>query len=839
METNKRTRKKGLVNISTDDFDPENFGDDVLAEDETPEASESNSTDQDDNKTASQNKLKQFVDFVCDKRVMILYSIVLCVIAVYVAVVSFSFLTFGAEDQNFVRNMSLAEMYENSKSIKNAGGPLGAFVSNLLIAEGIGIGIFVMVFYCFALCASMFKIYHFRFWPLTFKCVMISITTSIVVGLLTYDVTNYFHLGGMHGFLVNDFLIKMAGIWGAIGVSVILVAIVAVIFYNEISVVITKVKEALEARKKRISEEAKQEQETEATAEVEDDKPEEVTEIEDVEETDESGDLVILDFEPKDQDDSTNEEDSIFDPIKEPSEDASLEISTQEIEEAQEIVSNEFDPTAELSRYKFPSIDLLIEHSPGGNSVDIEEQEENKARIIDTLKQYKIEISQIKATVGPTVTLYEIVPAEGVRIARIKQLGDDIAMNLSALGIRIIAPIPGKGTIGIEVPNKEPQIVSMKSIISSKKYQESKAELPMAMGVSISSDVYIADLTKIPHLLVAGATGMGKSVGLNAIIASLLYKKHPAELKFVLIDPKMVELSLYRKLERHYLAKLPDEESAVITDPSKVVATMNSLCIEMENRYALLSKVDARSIKEYNAKFVNHRLNPEKGHRYLPYIVVIVDEFADLIMTAGKEIETPIARIAQKARAVGIHMILATQRPSTNVVTGLIKANFPGRVAFRVQQNVDSRTILDRPGAEQLIGKGDMLISRDGEIERAQCAFISTEEVVAICDSIDNQIGYEHAYFLPDYIPESGGDGGGFGSITDRDPLFEEAARAIINSQTASTSSLQRAYKIGYNRAGRIMDQMEAMGIVGPAQGGKPRQVLVDLIQLEHILASM
>lgn len=839
METNKRTRKKGLVNISTDDFDPENLGDDVLAEDETPEASESNSTDQDDNKTASQNKLKQFVDFVCDKRVMILYSIVLCVVAVYVAVVSFSFLTFGAEDQNFVRNMSLAEMYENSKSIKNAGGPLGAFVSNLLIAEGIGIGIFVMVFYCFALCASMFKIYHFRFWPLTFKCVMISITTSIVVGLLTYDVTNYFHLGGMHGFLVNDFLIKMAGIWGAIGVSVILVAIVAVIFYNEISVVITKVKEALEARKKRISEEAKHEQEPEATAEVEDDKPEEVAEIEDVEETDESGDLVILDFEPKDQDDSTNEEDSIFDPIKEPSEDASLEISTQEIEEAQEIVSNEFDPTAELSRYKFPSIDLLIEHSPGGNSVDIEEQEENKARIIDTLKQYKIEISQIKATVGPTVTLYEIVPAEGVRIARIKQLGDDIAMNLSALGIRIIAPIPGKGTIGIEVPNKEPQIVSMKSIISSKKYQESKAELPMAMGVSISSDVYIADLTKIPHLLVAGATGMGKSVGLNAIIASLLYKKHPAELKFVLIDPKMVELSLYRKLERHYLAKLPDEESAVITDPSKVVATINSLCIEMENRYALLSKVDARSIKEYNAKFVNHRLNPEKGHRYLPYIVVIVDEFADLIMTAGKEIETPIARIAQKARAVGIHMILATQRPSTNVVTGLIKANFPGRVAFRVQQNVDSRTILDRPGAEQLIGKGDMLISRDGEIERAQCAFISTEEVVAICDSIDNQIGYEHAYFLPDYIPESGGDGGGFGSITDRDPLFEEAARAIINSQTASTSSLQRAYKIGYNRAGRIMDQMEAMGIVGPAQGGKPRQVLVDLIQLEHILASM
>ena len=422
-----------------------------------------------------------------------------------------------------------------------------------------------------------------------------------------------------------------------------------------------------------------------------------------------------------------------------------------------------------------------------------------------------------------------------MRIAKIKRLEDDIALSLAALGIRIIAPIPGKGTIGIEVPNKEPQIVSMRSIISSKKYQETKADLPMAMGATISNEVFVADLAKMPHLLVAGATGMGKSVGLNAIIASLLYKKHPAELKFVLIDPKMVEFSLYSKLERHFLAKLPEEEDAIITDPNKVVATLNSLCVEMDNRYSLLKDANVRSIKEYINKFTNHRLNPEKGHRYLPYIVVIVDEFADLIMTAGKEVETPIARIAQKARAVGMHMIIATQRPSTNVITGIIKANFPGRVAFRVSQMVDSRTILDRTGANQLIGKGDLLFSRDGEMDRVQCAFISTDEVEAICDSIDEQIGYEEAYMLPEYIPEAA-EGGGIGNITDRDPLFEDAARSIINSQTASTSSLQRAYKIGYNRAGRIMDQMEAAGIVGPAQGGKPRQVLVDSLQLERIL---
>lgn len=502
----------------------------------------------------------------------------------------------------------------------------------------------------------------------------------------------------------------------------------------------------------------------------------------------------------------------------------------------EEVLNQEpFDPRAELSNYQFPSVELLIPSKNTGVSVDAREMEENKVRITDTLNHYGIPISKIEATVGPTVTLYEIIPAEGVRIAKIKRLEDDIALSLAALGIRIIAPIPGKGTIGIEVPNKDPQIVSMRSIIESPTFVNCRMELPMAMGRTISNDVFMADLCKMPHLLVAGATGMGKSVGLNAIIASLLYKKHPSELKFVLIDPKMVEFSLYARLEHHYLAKLPDEEDAIITDPMKVVATLNSLCVEMDNRYALLKEASMRNIKEYNDKFVHRQLNPEKGHKYLPYIVVIVDEFADLIMTAGKEVETPIARIAQKARAVGIHMILATQRPSTNVITGIIKANFPGRIAFRVFQMVDSRTILDRPGANQLIGRGDMLFSNNGKLDRVQCAFIDTPEVSAICDSINEQVGYSSAYELPEYIAEAA-DGSKLASVGDRDPLFDECARLVVTTDTASTSSLQRRYSIGYNRAGKIMDQMEAAGIVGPSQGGKPRQVLVDSLTLERIL---
>jgi len=514
-----------------------------------------------------------------------------------------------------------------------------------------------------------------------------------------------------------------------------------------------------------------------------------------------------------------------------------LDVVTNTIEKAQSADTSIYDPTAELSRYKLPGLDLLHDVPVKTNSVDRAEQEENKDRITKTLNDYGIAISHIQATVGPTVTLYEIIPAEGVRIAKIKRLEDDIAMSLAALGIRIIAPIPGKGTIGIEVPNKDPQTVSIRSILGSKKFQECKQQLPMAMGATISNEVYIADLCKMPHLLVAGATGMGKSVGLNTIIASLLYKKHPAELKFVLIDPKMVEFSLYSVLERHYLAKLPDEEDAVVTSMDKVLATLNSLCVEMDQRYMLLRDANVRSITEYNERFIEKRLNPEKGHRYLPYIVMIVDEFADLIMTAGKEVEKPIARIAQKARAVGMHMIIATQRPSTNVITGIIKANFPGRIAFRVSQMVDSKTILDRTGANQLIGRGDMLFSHNGSLDRVQCAFIDTSEVQAICNHIDQQVGYEHAYYLPEPVLEN--DSVSAGSLTDRDPLFEEAAELVVASGVASTSSLQRRYSIGYNRAGKIMDQLEAAGIVGPAQGGKPRQVLIDHMQLGSIIRTL
>ena len=516
-------------------------------------------------------------------------------------------------------------------------------------------------------------------------------------------------------------------------------------------------------------------------------------------------------------------------------------VSTGAKEELFDEVLKDYDPTLDLPRYKKPTLDLLADLPDTSGSVDRTELESNKKRITDTLMTYGIEISSIQATVGPTVTLYEIVPAPGVRIARIKNLENDIALSLAALGIRIIAPIPGKGTIGIEVPNNEAQVVSMRSIIASRKFQESKYELPVALGKTITNEVYIADLTKMPHVLVAGATGQGKSVGLNAIISSLLYKKHPAELKFVLVDPKKVEFSIYSAIERHFLAKLPDTEEPIITDTNKVVQTLQSVTREMDMRYDLLKSAKVRTIKEYNTKFKSRHLLPSKGHRFLPYIVVIIDEFSDLIMTAGKEVESPIIRIAQLARAVGIHMIIATQRPSTNVITGIIKANFPARIAFRVQSMIDSRTILDCPGANQLIGRGDMLISQGGEMVRVQCAFIDTPEVEDLCRYISEQQSYPDAFLLPEYVPEESEDNGASSfDAKDRDPLFEEAARIIVSSQQASTSSLQRRYSIGYNRAGRLMDQLEAAGIVGPAMGGKPREVLViDLMQLENKLELM
>ncbi|WP_077399852.1 FtsK/SpoIIIE family DNA translocase [Cellulophaga omnivescoria] len=526
----------------------------------------------------------------------------------------------------------------------------------------------------------------------------------------------------------------------------------------------------------------------------------------------------------------------------------SLNIEVEKITEEKEEIDNladklvddfgEFDPTLELANYKFPHIDLLDQHGAGGGiTINQEELEENKNKIVETLKNYKIGIAQIKATIGPTVTLYEIVPDAGVRISKIKNLEDDIALSLAALGIRIIAPIPGKGTIGIEVPNKNPSIVSMRSVIASTKFQKAEMELPIAFGKTISNETLVVDLAKMPHLLMAGATGQGKSVGLNAVLTSLLYKKHPAEVKFVLVDPKKVELTLFNKIERHFLAKLPDSEDAIITDNAKVINTLNSLCIEMDNRYELLKTAMVRNLKEYNAKFKARKLNPNDGHMFLPYIVLVIDEFADLIMTAGKEVETPIARLAQLARAIGIHLIIATQRPSVNVITGIIKANFPARIAFRVTSKIDSRTILDAQGADQLIGRGDMLYTQGNDVIRVQCAFVDTPEVEKITGYIGSQRAYAEALLLPEYVGPDDSGTSIDNNIADRDKLFREAAEVIVIAQQGSASLIQRKLKLGYNRAGRIIDQLEAAGIVGHFEGSKARQVLVpDMLALDQLL---
>lgn len=529
-------------------------------------------------------------------------------------------------------------------------------------------------------------------------------------------------------------------------------------------------------------------------------------------------------------------------------EEPALELDVNQVIEEKAISANdlvaqfgEYDPKLDLSGYQYPTLDLLKDYGTGKITINQQELEANKNRIVDTLRNYNIEIEHIKATIGPTVTLYEIIPKPGVRISKIKNLEDDIALSLAALGIRIIAPMPGKGTIGIEVPNSSPEMVSMRSVLATEKFQQTDMDLPIALGKTISNEVFIADLAKMPHLLVAGATGQGKSVGINAILTSLLYKKHPSELKFVMVDPKKVELSLFKKIERHFLAKLPGDDDAIITDTKKVINTLNSLCIEMDQRYDLLKNAHVRNLKEYNVKFVNRRLNPEEGHRFLPFIVLVVDEFADLMMTAGKEVETPIARLAQLARAVGIHLVIATQRPSVNIITGTIKANFPARLAFRVLSKVDSRTILDSGGADQLIGRGDMLLSTGSDLIRIQCAFVDTPEVDRISEFIGEQRGYPSAFILPEYVDESGeGSGSMDFDPSDRDQLFEDAARLIVMHQQGSTSLIQRKMKLGYNRAGRIIDQLEAAGIVGAFEGSKAREVLYpDEYSLEQYLETL
>lgn len=536
-------------------------------------------------------------------------------------------------------------------------------------------------------------------------------------------------------------------------------------------------------------------------------------------------------------------EEIVADPIvSEVKQSAEPDFEVEINEAAEKIVekAGHYDPTLDLAKYKFPSVDMLREYSTGKIQVTKEELQQNKDRIVETLTNFKIGISSIKATIGPTITLYEIIPEAGVKISKIKNLEDDIALSLAALGIRIIAPIPGKGTIGIEVPNTKKEMVSMRSVISTDKFMNSDMALPVAFGKTISNEVFVADLAKMPHLLMAGATGQGKSVGLNVILTSLLYKRHPSQLKFILVDPKKVELTLFNKIERHYLAKLPDNEEPIITDTKQVIYTLNSLCIEMDQRYDLLKDAACRNIKEYNEKFVSRKLNPEKGHKFLPYIVLVIDELADLMMTAGKEVETPIARLAQLARAIGIHLVVATQRPSVNVITGIIKANFPARLSFRVTSKVDSRTILDAGGADQLIGQGDMLLSMGSEIIRLQCAFVDTPEVDEICDFIGSQKGYSSAYLLPEYSGDEAEGGNLDIDLSDRDVLFNDAARLIVSHQQGSTSLIQRKLKLGYNRAGRLIDQLEAAGIVGPFEGSKARQVLIpDEYSLEQLLNGM
>lgn len=813
--------------------------------------------------------------FLLDRRLAAWLGFASIIVALVIFVVLLSFIKNGALDQALILNMSPSEIVAAGLKVKSGVGPVGAWLGHVLFAESFGIGAFVVATYFAILGWKLLRGRRFDFWGLTFRSALLAVSISIVVGLLTYALGSETFWGGVHGHYVNKWLLTMLGVPGAVAVSLLLVGAVGAVYLNELLLIRRKwIAKRDSRRAERIARQqaelrhreevaARTAQPDEASADDEIHNPDESASTEPVDdETTREADTAEVDVaftidnvekktetiaanadidETVDTTDTTDKTDAETD---EPGFEIDVPVAemgkkTGTVAERLVAEQGEIDPRAELSRFKFPTLDLLVDH-PIKTTVDTEEQQANKDRIIRTLANYNITVDSIKATVGPTVTLYEIVPTEGIRIAQIKRLEDDIALSLAAKGIRIIAPMPGKGTVGIEVPNNEPQIVSMRAILASKAFRESKAKLPVALGATISNEVFVADLAGMPHALVAGATGQGKSVGLNALIASLLFRKHPTELKFVLIDPKMVEFSVYERLRGHYLASLPGEDDAIVTDPAKVLPVLKSLCLEMDNRYALLRNASVNKIEDYNRKYCQRRLSADKGHRYLPYIVVIIDEFADLIMTEGKEIELPVMRITQKARAVGIHMIIATQRPSTNVLTGLIKANCPSRIAFRVLQNVDSRTILDRPGAEQLIGRGDMLYSQGGELERMQCAYITSEEIERIADNIDAQPGFEEPYILPE--PQNDAVGPADGSIPaggiNKDPLFDDAARFIVLSSTASTSSLQRRFQIGYNRAGKLIDQMEAAGIVGPASGSKPRSVLIDPDSLERILAN-
>ncbi len=793
-------------------------------------------------------KIKSFrpFGFLKSDKFQKVFGFFLVLISIYLFIAFISFFYTGWIDFDKVASATFFKLNSNPE-IQNWTGFTGAYLSKVLINDTLGISSFIIVFNLFIY--GFYLLFNVKMLPLSrmFRhSLLLVIWISVSLGLMFMN-TDYSVLGGVFGYQSNLILTDLIGVPGIIiGLTFILFTYILVSFNirfgafqknsgsdaNDDSHEIKPLPKTKSADKYNTVEFS--------VSEDEDFKNKKTVGV--IGDDDTYAAKATDEFPNPDLDLEETE-------IKIP-EEGHIELTVEEtLEEKQDFrngkverqgIDSEYDPTLDLAHYKLPKLDLLENYNDDNISVQKEELEENKNRIVETLNHYSIKIDKIKATIGPAVTLYEIIPAPGVRISKIKNLEDDIALSLAAMGIRIIAPIPGKGTIGIEVPNKNPEIVSMKSLLASERFRNTKMELPLALGKTIANESLIVDLTKMPHILMAGATGQGKSVGLNTILASLLYKKHPSQIKFILVDPKKVELSLFSKIERHFLAKLPDSEEAIITDTRLVVRTLNSLTIEMDNRYELLKDAQVRNIKEYNAKFISRKLNPVHGHRFLPYLVLVVDEFADLIMTAGKEIENPLTRLAQLSRAIGIHLIIATQRPSVNIITGTIKANFPARIAFRVISKIDSRTILDTGGADQLIGRGDMLLSTGSDLTRLQCAFLDTAEVEKITDYIGSQRAYPESYILPEFAEEQDQNGGADIDLNDRDELFEDAARIIVQTQQGSTSLLQRKLKLGYNRAGRIIDQLEAAGIVGAFEGSKAREVKVaNEVALEQFLKDL
>ena len=790
-------------------------------------------------------RLANLKQFFTSNATLFITGLIIFVFSIYASIAMLSFFFTGAADQSLIEGIPFYH-WGKIEGITNWTGLRGAILSDWLINRQFGVSTFFLLIFLAFVGLRLMKAKYVNLirYFITYSILTIwtSVTLAFLFGSLFKDMPYY--IGGAHGDHLSALMKNNFGIPGTILlIIVVLILILVMLSHRTVPFI-----QSLFRRKQKTEKEGKKEKtDPEAPA----GEPGKTTippsEVEDTSSPVESQERSSK---PKDSKPDDNDKFIVIRPKDDDSDEppvrwtpAAVTVRKEGESDSDDLLARlgVYDPTLDLSSYKKPPLDLLKRYDHKDSQVDMAEQNENKNKIIQTLEHFGISIKSIKATVGPTVTLYEIVPEDGVRITKIRNLEDDIAMNLAALGIRIIAPMPGKGTVGIEVPNKDPQIVSMYSIIASRKFQESNMELPVALGRTITNEVFMVDLTKAPHLLVAGATGQGKSVGLNAAITSLLYKKHPAELKFVLIDPKMVEFSIYSSIEKHFLAELPDAEKPIITDFTKVIYTLNSLTKEMDDRYELLEKAGSRNVKEYNEKFINRQLNPQKGHRYMPYIVVIIDEFGDLIMTAGKEIEQPIARIAQKARAVGIHMIIATQRPTTNIITGTIKANFPARVAFRVISVIDSRTILDTQGANQLVGRGDMLYTQGNDMTRIQCAFVDTPEVQRISEYIGNQQGYPTAHLLPEYVEEGNGKQPSSADLSKLDPLFEDSARLIVTHQQGSTSLIQRKFEVGYNRAGRIMDQLQLAGIVGPqTQGGKTREVYIqDEYRLEQLLNNL